>query len=32
MFYKNEIYKTWILIQVSSKSVEKWAGDGHFKN
>ena len=32
MFFQKELYKPWILIQVSSKSVEKWASYGHLKN
>ena len=32
MFYQKELYEPWILIQVSSKSVEKWASYGHLKN
>ena len=28
MFYQKEHYEPWILIQVSSKSVEKWASYG----
>ena len=31
MFYQKELYEPWILIQVSSKSVEKWASYGHLK-
>ena len=32
MFYQKELYEPWILIQVSSKSGEKWASYGHLKN
>ena len=32
MFYQKELYKPWILIQVSSKSVEKRGSYGHLKN
>ena len=32
MFYQKELYEPWILLQVSSKSVEKWASYGHSKN
>ena len=32
MFYQKELYEQWILIQVSSKSVEKWASYGNLKN
>ena len=32
MFYQKELYEPRILIQVSSKSVEKWASYGHLKN
>ena len=32
MFYQKKLYEPWILIQVSSKSVEKWASYGHLKN
>ena len=32
MFYQKELYEPWILIQLSSKSVEKWASYGHLKN
>ena len=32
MFYQKELYRPWILIQVSSKSVEKWASYWHLKN
>ena len=32
MFYQKELYEPWVLIQVSSKSVEKWASYGHLKN
>ena len=32
MLYLKELYEPWILIQVSSKSVEKWASYGHLKN
>ena len=32
MFYQKELCEPWILIQVSSKSVEKWASYGHLKN
>ena len=32
MFYQKELYEPWILIQVSSKSVEKWASYGHLKS
>ena len=32
MFYQKELYKPLILIQVSSKSVEKWGSYGHLKN
>ena len=32
MFYQKELYEPWILIQVSSKLVEKWASYGHLKN
>ena len=31
-FYKKELFKLWILIPVSSKSVEKWGSYGHLKN
>ena len=31
-FNQKELYKPCILIQVSSKSVEKWAKYGHLKN
>ena len=30
--YQKELYEPLILIQVSSKSVEKWASYGHLKN
>ena len=29
MFYQKELYEPWILIQVSSKLVEKWGSYGH---
>ena len=29
---KKELYEPWILIQVSSKPVEKWGSYGHLKN
>ena len=32
MFYQKELYEPLILIQVSSKSVEKWTSYGHLKN
>ena len=32
MFYQKELYEPWVLIQVSTKSVEKWASYGHLKN
>ena len=32
MFYQKELYEPWILIQLSSKMVEKWASYGHLKN
>ena len=32
MFCQKELYEPWILIQVSSKSVEKWLSYGHLKN
>ena len=32
MFYQKELYERLILIQVSSKSVEKLASYGHLKN
>ena len=32
MFYQEELYEPRILIQVSSKSAEKWASYGHLKN
>ena len=32
MFYQKEIYEPGILIQVLSKSVEKWGNYGHLKN
>ena len=32
MFYQTELYEPWILKQVSSKSVEKWANYEHLKN
>ena len=32
MFNQKELYEPWILIQVSSKSVEKWASYGNLKN
>ena len=32
MFYQKELYEPRILIQISSKSVEKWASYGHLKN
>ena len=32
MFYQKELYEPWILIQVSSKLVEKWGSNGHLKN
>ena len=32
MFYPKELYESCILIQVSSKSAEKWASNGHLKN
>ena len=32
MFYQKELFEPWILIQVSSKSIEKWASYGHLKN
>ena len=32
MFYQKELYEPYILIPVSSKSVEKWASYGHLKN
>ena len=28
LFYEKELYKSWILIAVSSKSVEKWGSCG----
>ena len=28
LLYKKELYKPWILIPVSSKSVEKWESGG----
>ena len=31
MFYQKELYEPWILIQVSSKSVEKWGSYEHLK-
>ena len=31
MFYQKELFETWILVQVSSKSVEKWGSYGHKK-
>ena len=31
MFYQEELCEPLILIQVSSKSVEKWASYGHLK-
>ena len=31
MFYQKELYESLILIQVSSKSVEKWGSYGHLK-
>ena len=32
MFYQKELYVPWLLIQVSSKSVEKWGSYEHLKN
>ena len=32
MFYQKELYEPWNLIQVSSKSVGKWASYWHLKN
>ena len=32
MFYQIELYESSSLIQVSSKSVKKWASYGHLKN
>ena len=32
MFYQKELYEPSILIQVSSKSVEKWGSYGHLNN
>ena len=32
MSYQKELYEPWILIQVSSKLVEKWASYRHLKN
>ena len=32
MFYQKELYEPWILIQISSKLVEKWVSYGHLKN
>ena len=32
LFYKKELCKSWILIPVSSKSVEKWGNYGRLKN
>ena len=32
MFYQKELYEQLILIQVSSKLIEKWANYGHLKN
>ena len=32
MFYQKDLYDPCILIQVSSKSVEKWGSYGHLKN
>ena len=32
MFDKKELYKPWILIPVSSKSVEKWGSCEQLKN
>ena len=32
MISKKELYKPWILIPVSSKSVEKWGSCGRLKN
>ena len=32
MFYQKLLHEPWILIQVSSTSVEKWASYGHLKN
>ena len=32
MYYQKEIYDPLILIQVSSKSVQRWASYGHLKN
>ena len=32
IFYQKELHIPWILIQVSSKSVEKWGSYGHLKN
>ena len=31
MFYQQELYEPWLLIQVSSKSVENGASYGHLK-
>ena len=31
MFNQKELYEPWILLQVSSKSVGKWASYGHLK-
>ena len=31
-FYQKELFNAWILIQVSSKSVEKCGSNGHLKN
>ena len=32
MFHQKELYEPWILIQVSSKSIEKWTSYRHLKN
>ena len=32
MLYHKELYEPWSLIQVSSKSVEKWESYVHLKN
>ena len=32
LFYQKDLYEPWILIQVSSKSVEKWASFWLLKN
>ena len=31
-FYQKGLYELWLLIQVSSKSVDKWGSYGHLKN